>query len=41
MNLPNRKRLTDLESELMVAKGKDEGKEQLGIWGWTCIHSCI
>ena len=37
MNLPNRKRLTDLESELMVAKGK----EQLGIWGWTCIHSCI
>ena len=41
MNLPNRKRLIDLESKLMVANGKDEGKGQLGIWGWTCTHCCI
>ena len=27
MNLPNRKRLTDLEDELMVAWRKDEGRD--------------
>ena len=26
MNLQNRKKLTDLENELMVARGKDGGK---------------
>ena len=26
MNLQNRKKLTDLENKLMVAKGKDGGK---------------
>ena len=26
MNLQNRKKLTDLENKLMVARGKDEGK---------------
>ena len=29
MNLQNRKRLTDLENEPMVAEGKDEGKGQI------------
>ena len=29
MNLQNGKRLTDLENELMVAEGKDEGKGQI------------
>ena len=30
--LQNRKRLTDLENELMVAEGKDEGKWQIESW---------
>ena len=43
MSLQNRKRLTDLENELMVVGGwgKDEGKGQLGNLGWACTHCYI
>ena len=37
MNLQNRKRLTDLENQLMVAMGKG----QLGTLGRTCTHCYI
>ena len=36
-----RNRLTDLENELMVARGKDEGKGGLGSLGWTGTHCYI
>ena len=32
MNLQNRNRLTDLEKELMVAGGKDGGRDSWGVW---------
>ena len=32
MNLQNRKRLTDLENELMVAGGRDGGRDSQGVW---------
>ena len=35
MYLQNRNRLTDLEKEFMVARGKGWGKGQLGSLGWT------
>ena len=35
------KKLTDLEKELMVAGGKDQGTEQLGSLGPTCTHCYI
>ena len=42
MNLfTNRKRLTDLENELMVTKGKDCEKGQLGTLGKSCAHYYI
>ena len=34
----NRKRLTDSENKLMVAKGNDEGKGQLGSLESTCTY---
>ena len=40
MNLPSRKRLTNLENELMVA-GRDVGKGQLGSLELTCTHCYI
>ena len=42
MNLQNRKRLTDLENEFMIADGEDGNEEgQLGSLGWTCTHCYI
>ena len=43
MNLQNRKRLTDLENEFMIAGGEDgKYKEgQVGSLGWTCTHCYI
>ena len=35
--LKNRKRLRDLENELMVARGKG----QLGTLGWSCTYCCV
>ena len=32
MNLQNRNRLTDLENELMVARGRMRGKDSWGVW---------
>ena len=40
-NLQNIKRLTDLENELMVAKGKDRGKGELGNLRWTRAYYYI
>ena len=39
--IQNRKRLTDLKNELMVAEGKDGRKGQLGSLGWTGTHCYI
>ena len=38
MNLQKRKRLTDLENELMVARGKEEGRDS---WDGHVHNSCI
>ena len=40
MYLQNRKRLTDLENELMVAREKGEGEGIVGEFG-MCTHCCI
>ena len=32
MNLQNRKKLTDLEQELMVARGRMWGRDSEGVW---------
>ena len=37
MNLQNKERLTDLENELMIARGKG----QLGSLGRSCTHCYI
>ena len=39
--LTEQKRLTDLENKLMIAEGKDRGKEWSGSLGWTCTHCYI
>ena len=38
MSLQKRKRLTDLEKELMVARGKDEGRDS---WDGHVHNCCI
>ena len=40
MYLQNRNRLSDLQNEPKVA-GVDRrriGRDDIGIWGWTCTH---
>ena len=37
----NRKRAAGLENKLMVARGEDAGKRQLGSLGWTWTHCYI
>ena len=32
MHLQKRKRCTDLENELIVARGKDEGRDSQRVW---------
>ena len=39
--LQSRKRLTDLENEIMVTSGQGGGEGQLGSLGWMCTHSYI
>ena len=39
--LQSRKRLTDLENEIMVTSGKGRGEGQLGSLERMCTHSCI
>ena len=39
LSMNTQKRLTDLENELMVAGGKDGGKDIEGVW--TCTPYCI
>ena len=34
-------KLTDLEKQLIVVRGKDEGKEELGSLGFICTHCYI
>ena len=41
MNLPNRKRLTDLVNELVVAWGMGQGEGELWSLGWTCTHCYV
>ena len=38
MNLQNRKRLTDLENEVMLARerGKDGERDKWGVWDGHC-----
>ena len=33
--------LTDLESEFLIARGKDQGKGYLGSLGWKCTNCYI
>ena len=40
MNLQKRKRLTNLENELLVARGKEGGKDNQGVWDGH-IHTAI
>ena len=40
MNLQKRKRLTDLENELLVARGKEGGRDNKGVWDGH-IHTAI
>ena len=41
MNLQNRKRLTDLENELMIASGEMmKGRDSQGVWGQH-VHTAV